>query len=226
MNNNLVAVTFFISIKIALLATIISLITGTFLARFLSNKKSFTAVMIELLISIPIFMPPTVMGYYLLVMLGKYGIIGGIFSKYFGINIIFTQFSAVIASGLASLPILYKTVKSFFESSDPEVINAAKVDGADRFQILFFIEIPLAFKGILSGIMLAFLRGLGEFGITLMIAGNIPFKTQTISLGIYDKVMSGKVDETNVFALLLCFISVCIIIAIRFLDDKFMKGRS
>jgi molybdate transport system permease protein len=172
------------------------------------------------MICIPLFLPPTAFGFYLLNALGKSSLFGMAFSGIFSESLIFTPAAAVIAAGAAALPITYKSIKSFLEYIDPEVLNAAKLDGAGKFQLMCFIQLPLARKGIIIALLLAFLRALGEFGVTSMIAGNIPGSTQTMSLAIWDCVMSGNMANAHILSGILAIFSLGVIIALRILDDR------
>lgn len=219
-NDGYLLVTILITLKITLFSTFLSLIFGIVFANLIVNIKSKLSIFLEMAITFPLYVPPTVMGFYLLLLLGRNGYIGSFLYKYFSIDFIFSKKAAVLASFLASLPIVYRIMKTFFESFDKEIINAAKIDGANGYYIFVYIKIPLAIKGVLSSLMLSFLRGIGEFGITMMIAGNIPAKTQTISLRIYDKIMSGKIEEANIYTFLLVLLTAMILLFIKIIDKK------
>lgn len=210
----------FISLKIAVTATVIALITGGGLAWLLSRRHGFWAAMLEIIIALPLVFPPVVVGFYLLAILGRTGLLGGFFYNILNVNIIFTPVAAVIAASIAALPFMFKTIKSFLECVDPDMIGAARLDGASEWVLLRDIRLPLASKGILAGITLSFLRALGEFGATLMVAGNIPGKTQTLSMAIWGLVMSGETAKAHGLALLLTGICMAAVIGLRFLDKK------
>lgn len=214
----------FISLKIAVTATIIALITGGVLAWLLSWRYGFWASLFETLISLPLVFPPVVMGFYLLTFLGRTGFLGGFFHNMLNINIIFTPVAAIIAASIAALPFMFKTMKSFLDCVDPDMLGAARLDGASEWVLLRDIRLPLASKGILTGITLSFLRALGEFGATLMVAGNIPGKTQTLSLAIWGYVMSGEPAKAHLLALMLTGICMIAVTGLRFIDKK-LTGR-
>lgn len=210
----------FLSLKIAGLATIIALIWGGFFAWMLFKKSSFLSVLFESLILLPLVLPPTVTGFYLLTLLGRTGIIGRLMNDYFSLDLIFTPTAAVIAASVAAMPIVYKSCQAFLEIIPLEVLEAASLDGATEIQLLFRIRLPLAAKGVLAGIMLAFLRALGEFGATFMVAGNIPGKTQTLSLSIWRAIMSGDLIKAHMIAALLAIFCLGITCLVRKLDRR------
>lgn len=202
-----------ISLKISGVATLLALITGGVLAWVLQGRHSKRAIVLESLISLPLVLPPTVLGFYLLLLLGKQGVIG----RLIPINIIFTPTAAVLAAAIAGMPIIFKSLKSIFEMTDPDLIGAARLD-ASEWQILWLIRLPLAYKGIAAGTMLAFLRSLGEFGATFMVAGNIPGRTQTLSLAIWSSVMTGDMLTAHLIAILLGLLCLFISAAFKLFD--------
>ena len=209
-----------ISLKIAVMATIVAFIFGGGLAWLLSRRNGFWANILEVLVSLPLVFPPTVVGFYLLTLFGRSGFLGGIIYHVFKANLIFTPAAAIIAAATAAMPFMFKTLKSFFECVDPDTIGAARLDGATEWILLRDIRLPLAAKGVLAGITLSFLRALGEFGATLMVAGNIPGKTQTLSVAIWGWVMSGEPAKAHMLALLLAAISIIAVTGLRFIDKK------
>ena len=209
-----------VSLKVATLGTCAAMLLGIFFALMMEGRKGVLSFIIEFLICIPLFLPPTAFGFYLLNALGKSGVFGMVFSRIFNESLIFTPTAAIIAASAAALPITYKSIKSFLEYIDPEVLNAAKLDGAGTFQLMCFIQLPLARKGIIIALLLSFLRALGEFGVTSMIAGNIPGSTQTMSLAIWDSVMSGNMINAHVLSGILGLFSLCVIITLRMIDDR------
>lgn len=211
--------TIIVSLKIALTATCIAMCVGLLAAFLTIGKRNLWTLIVEFFICIPLFFPPTVLGFYMLIFLGREGSFGKVFSQFFNTSIIFTPTAAVAAASAAALPIVYKSVKCFMECVDPEVVNAAKTDGANSFQVMCFIQIPLASKGIIVAGLLAFLRAMGEFGISSMIAGNIPGRTQTMSLAIWDAVMSGKMLDAHLLSGLLCVFSLLTILIVRYIGD-------
>lgn len=208
----------FLSLKIAGSATIIALLWGGCFAWLLFEKYSFWATLFESLISLPLVLPPTVTGFYLLTVLGRTGAVGHLVNGLLNLDLIFTPIAAVIAASVAAIPIVYKSCKSFLKIVPLEVLEAARLDGATEIQLLFQIRLPLAAQGVLAGIMLAFLRALGEFGATFMVAGNIPGKTQTLSLSIWGAIMSGDLIKAHLIAALLAFLCIAITCSVQKLD--------
>lgn len=211
----------YISLKIAVIATLLAIAAGGGLAWLLSQHRGFWSAALEMLISLPLVFPPTVVGFYLLSVLGRAGYLGGFVHDHFRLNIIFTPLAAVLAAFIAALPFMFKTMKSFFECVDPDMIGAARLDGASELVLLREIRLPMAAKGIITGVSLSFLRALGEFGATLMVAGNIPGKTQTLSLAIWGFVMSGEPAKAHLLALFLTVICIATVTGLYILDRKF-----
>lgn len=176
---------FFISLKISSLALIITSVLGIFLAYIIFNMKSAYRYILDSFINILIVLPPVVSGFLILILFGRFSFIGGVLDKLFNLNIIFTQKAAVIASVFVTLPLMYRAVYSSFMHINKDLIETANVFGAKQLQIFFNVFLPLSIPGIMSGLIISFTRSLGEFGATLMAAGNIPKKTQTISSAIY-----------------------------------------
>lgn len=180
-----------LSLKVAGLSTLASLILGTLTARMLARRRSVGAAIIDSLCTLPMVLPPTVLGYYLILLLGRKGVLGPALQT-FGLQFMFSWQGAVVAATVVVFPLIYKSAKTALEQVDPNVEKAARTLGASEISVFFSISLPLAARGILSGSMLAFARGMGEFGATLMLAGNIPNKTQTLALAIYDAFQSGN----------------------------------
>ena len=155
-------------------------------------------------------MPPTVLGYYLLVLLGRRGTLGIWLQDNFGINLIFTWQGAVIASTVVAFPLVFKPARAAFEAVDGQLEQAARVLGISEMAIFFRVTLPLAWRGILAGVLLGFVRALGEFGATLMVAGSIPGKTQTLSVAVYEAVQAGQDDVANTLVLITS--AVCIVV--------------
>lgn len=208
----------FVSIKIVSLSVSLALIVGVAAALITSRKRTFVSIAVEYFIYIPLFLPPTVMGYYILTLMGRNAPGGFIYSFFFSGNFIFSTTAAVTAATLASLPFIFKSVKSSLELVDKDILVAAALDGANASQIFFRIKLPLAQKGVISGILLAALRASGEFGVTMMIAGNIPGETQTLSLAIWNSVMGGNIDRANLYAVILSVFSMIIVLSATMMD--------
>jgi molybdate transport system permease protein len=187
-----------LSLRVAAIATAITLVVGLGLARLLARRKVPLKGLWETLILIPMVFPPTITGYLLLLLFGKRGPIGSLLSG-MGIHIVFTWFAAVLASVTVSLPLMYQNCKAALGGVDPRMVDAARTLGIPEGAIFRRVVVPLAAPGILSGIALSFARALGEFGATLMIAGNIPGRTQTIPLALYSAVEGNHTREANIY---------------------------
>lgn len=204
-----------LSLRIATIATVFSLILGVFFA-YLINKKNIPGKNIwETLLILPMVLPPSVTGYLLLIAFGKRGLIGRFLLENFELQIVFTWVGAVIAACIVSLPLMYQNVKAAFVSIDPIYEQAAQTLGSSEGKIFRTITLPLAWPGIISGIVLAFARAIGEFGATLMIAGNIPGKTQTMPTAIYFAVESGNTELANSLVLIMTVFSFVLIIGLN-----------
>jgi molybdate transport system permease protein len=179
-----------LSLKVALWATAINLVLGVAVAFGLSRWRSRARELVDAILTLPLVLPPTVLGYYLLVLLGRRGVFGA-WLDHLGIELVFTWQGAVIASTLVAFPLVLKAARAAFESVDPQLENAARVLGLREAAVFFRVSLPLAARGITAGALLAFARALGEFGATLMIAGNLPGRTQTLSVAIYAAVQAG-----------------------------------
>lgn len=193
-----------ISLKIALVATCLSLLIGTTLAYALHTRTDTLATVAETVILLPMVMPPTITGYILLLALSSNSIIYVILG---GSNLIFTWWAGVIASTIVSIPLMYQNAKSGFQSLDPVFKDLGRTLGLGSLKILFTIELPLILPSIMSGLILSFARALGEFGATLMVAGSIPGKTRTIASAIYFAVESGDRKTANFLLVIMIIIS-------------------
>ena len=189
----------YLSFKVATLATILSGMVGIGIAALLSNKNFVGRNLLDVFITAPMVLPPTVLGYYLLVLLGTRSTVGGFLYRTFGIRLTFTVTAAIIAATIHALPLVTKSLRAAFEGVNTELEAAARTLGLNNRGIFFRVTLPLASKGVLAATALAFARALGDFGVTIMIAGNIPGKTQTASVAIYDAVQAGR--DNDAFAL-------------------------
>ena len=160
-------------------------------------------------------MPPTVLGYYLLVLIGRQSFLGVFLEDYLKITLIFTWRGAALAAMIASLPLFIKPARAAIESVGSHVENSARILGKNEWQVFWHVTFPLARRGIIAGVALAFARSLGEFGTTLMVAGNIPGKTQTLSIAIYDAVQAGNTAKANVLVGLTTVISIVILYTVN-----------
>ena len=184
-----------LSIRVALVATAIAFFLGIFFAYLLTRKKVPGKNVWETILILPMILPPSIVGYLLLKLFGKRGPIGAFLLDTFGVQVVFTWIACVIAASVVALPLMYQNAKGAFQSVDPTLELAAKTLGSSSFKVFRTVTMPLSIPGIVSGIVLTFARALGEFGATLMLAGNIPGRTQTIPTAIYYSVVTGKEDE-------------------------------
>jgi len=202
-----------LSLKVAVLATGISLAAGLAIAYVLARYRFRGREVLDSLVTLPIVLPPTVLGYYLLVLLGANTGLGRAFEAVFGFPLVFTWQAAVLAATLHSIPLLVRSARAALESVDHNLENAARTLGASEWRVFFRITFPLAQRSILAATVFAFARALGDFGVTIMIAGNIPGKTQTMAVAIYDAVQSGNTLLANVMVLIISVVAVGILYA-------------
>jgi len=200
-----------LSLKVAGWATALNLVLGVAAALGLSRWRSGARDVVDSLLMLPLVLPPTVLGYYLLVLLGRRGVIGRWLDS-IGIQLVFTWQGAVVASMLVAFPLVLKSARAAFESVDPQLERAARTLGISETAIFFRVTLPLATRGLLAGALLAFARALGEFGATLMVAGNLPGRTQTLSVAIYAAVQAGD-DSTANFLVLVTSVT-CVVILV------------
>lgn len=186
-----------LTLKVAGWATAIALVLGTALGLLLARGRFPGRDLLDALLTLPMVMPPTVLGYYLLVLLGRRGPLGGWLQAHLGVQLIFTWQGAAVAAAVVALPLVVKAARAAFEQVDPQLEQAARVLGLGEAGVFFRVTLPLAWRGILAGVLLAFARASGEFGATLMVAGSIPGQTQTLSLAVYDAVQAGRDDVAN-----------------------------
>jgi molybdate transport system permease protein len=196
-----------LSFLVAAIATFIALIVGSGLAWLLARKRFPGRDVVDALVTLPLVLPPTVLGYYLLVLLGTRSSLGGFLYNRFGIRLTFTVTAAIIAAFIHALPLVTKSLRAAFEAVDLELEAAARTLGMNGRRIFFHVTLPLAWRGVLAATALSFARALGDFGITIMIAGNIPGKTQTASVAIYDAVQAGRDNDAFTLAVIVSVIA-------------------
>jgi molybdate transport system permease protein len=190
-------ITLALTLKVAAWATAINLVLGVSLGWLLARRRFFGREFASAVLTLPLVLPPTVMGYYLLVVIGKRGWLGGWLNETFGITLIFTWQGAVIAASVVAFPLLLSSARSAFETVDPQLEKAARVLGLNEWAVFFRVTLPMAWPGIVAGTLLVFARSLGEFGATLMVAGSIPGRTQTLSVAVYEAVQAGDDATAN-----------------------------
>lgn len=195
-----------ISLKVSVLATASSLVIALLTAWGLARKRGPIPALLDSICTLPLVLPPTVLGYYLILLVGRRGLIGPALAEA-GINLIFSWQGAVVAATVVVYPLIYKSARAALESVDPRLEDAARTLGAPEWRVFLGISLPLASRGIFAGVMLAFARGMGEFGATLMVAGNIPGKTQTLALAIYAAFQAG--DDRMALVLVLVTSILC-----------------
>lgn len=200
-----------LSLKVAAWASLINLVAGVALGYALARWRFVGRDLLDTLCTLPMVMPPTVLGYYLLVVIGRQGWLGGWLQREFSINLIFTWQAAVIAAAIVSFPLVFKPARAAFEAVESHYEQAARVLGISEAAIFFRISLPLAWRGILAGVLLAFARAMGEFGATLMVAGSIPGKTQTLSVAVYEAVQAGQDQIANTLVLVTSVVCVTIL---------------
>jgi molybdate transport system permease protein len=210
MDSNLAALT--LSLKVAGWATALNLLFGVGVGYLLARLRFPGRDLLDTLLTLPMVMPPTVLGYYLLVVIGRKGVIGHWLRESFGINLIFTWQGAVLAAMIVSFPLVFKPARAAFEAIDHRMEQAGRVLGISELGVFFRITLPLAWRGILAGLLLAFARALGEFGATLMVAGSIPGKTQTLSIAVYEAVQAGQDDVANTLVIITSVVCISILL--------------
>jgi molybdate transport system permease protein len=207
-------------LRVACLATAISLLIGLGLAYALVQGRFRGRNALETLVTLPIVLPPTVLGYYLLVALGRASPLGGFYESLTGHPLVFTWPAAVVAACFHSIPLLVRAARAAFESVDHTLENAARSLGAGEGRIFWRITLPLARRSVVAAAVFAFARALGDFGVTIMIAGNIPGRTQTAAVAIYDAVQSGNTMLANTLVLILSGIALSVLYLVNSLTER------
>ena len=210
--NNIIVNSTITSIKVSLISVLITFFISITFIYFNSYKKNKKKSIMDILILLPMFVPPSAIGYIILITLGKNSFIGVILEKYFNIRIIFTIQACIIASVIVTLPLMYQSIKTSIFAIDQDIINASKLAGASDFKIFTKIILPLCKNGIYSGILLSFARSLGEFGATILVAGNIPGKTQTLPMAMYNAIEANQTKTTIIILFVIHSISILLII--------------
>ncbi len=213
---------FKLSLLVSIIATIIVVLLGTSVAFVLAKRKFRGRELFDAIVTLPLVLPPTVTGYYLIVLLGRHGLIGKYLYDLTGWSVTFTWAGAVIAASVMALPLMVKSARAAIESVNPMYEVASYTLGKSELETFFRITLPLARRGMLAGVVLSFARALGEFGATLMLAGNIPGKTQTMPLAIYETVVAGENRQAQMLAFILTALSVAAI----YLTNKLTGGRT
>ena len=200
-----------LSLKVAVIATALSLVLGLWLAYLLANRRFRGKEVLDAAVALPLVLPPTVLGYYLLVLLGRQGGLGRLYEWLFGQPLVFTWQAAVVAALFHAVPLLVISARAALESVDRSYERAARNLGASEWRVFWRVTLPLARRSILAAGILAFARTLGDFGITIMIAGNIPGRTQTVAVAIYDAVESGNGALARVLVVIVSVLAIAIL---------------
>lgn len=201
-----------LSLKVAGWATAINLVLGVALGALLARRRFPGRELLDTVFTLPLVLPPTVLGYYLLVLVGRNGPLGAWLQDSFGINLVFTWQAAVIAAAVASFPLVFKPARAAFEGVDGQLEQAARTLGVSEAALFFRVSLPLAWRGILAGLLLAFARAMGEFGATIMVAGSIPGQTQTLSIAIYEAVQAGNDGRANLLVLVSSLVCIAVLL--------------
>lgn len=199
---------FYISFKVVVVSVIISLIVTLIAINILIEKKVKGKNLIETIMIFPMFLPPSAVGYLVLIALGRRGFLGSMLYENFNISIIFTWFAAVIVGVIVSIPVMYQSIKTSILSIDEDIKNAAREMGASEFQVFRKISLPLCKKGILTGLILSIARVFGEFGATILVAGNIPGETQTVPMAMYYAIENNDVLASKTILIIIVIISI------------------
>ena len=213
----------YLSLRLAVTATLFGLLIGLPIAWFLGNTQWKGRELIDSLISIPMVLPPTVLGYYLLVILGRNSWIGNLTEK-LGTPLVFTTRGAIIAATVVSIPYFIKTARSAIEGIPENLLDAARVLGRTELNIFFSVVIPNAWKGIAAGLVLMFARALGDFGTTLMVSGGIPGETLTMPIAIYNAMLAGDQATANRLALIMAGTALLVLVLINVLNRQVGRG--
>ena len=209
-----------LSLRVAALATLVSLGLGLWIAYLLANRKFRGKELLDAVVTLPLVLPPTVLGYYLLVVLGRSSPLGQFYEWTFGTPLVFTWQAAVVASTLHAIPLLVKSARAAFDTVDRSYEKAARNLGASDWRVFWRVTMPLSRRAVIAASVLAFARALGDFGATLMIAGDIPGKTQTAAIAIYDAVEGGNTFVARVLVLALSAVAIGSVYAANRLEQR------
>jgi molybdate transport system permease protein len=211
-----------LSLRVSAIATVLAVVLGVALAYLLAKWQSRWTSVVEAVFTLPIVLPPTVLGYYLLTLLGTRSALGRTWESLFGAPLVFTQSGAVVAATVSALPFVIRAARAAISNVDPRVEQAARVVGMPEWKVARVVTLPLAARGIGAGVALGFARALGDFGATVMVAGNIPGQTQTLPVAVYDAVQAGDEATARTGSLVLGGIAVVVLI---FVTQVFARRR-
>jgi len=201
-----------LSLKVASMSMVVVFIFGIFFAHVLRRSEFIGKAAVEAFFTLPLVMPPVVTGFILLVLIGKQGPIGRLLEEFFHTQIIFTPYAAMLAGTVVAFPLMYQSTKAAFQSIDTKLEDAARTLGASEWRVFLTITIPLAWPGLVAGLVMSFARALGEFGATMMVAGNIPGKTQTIPLAIYFASENDDLSTAGMYVIIISVITFGLIL--------------
>lgn len=209
-----------LSLRVATLATVIAATTGIAVAYVLAKGKFRGRGLLEAIVTVPIVLPPTVLGYYLLTTFGVNSPIGQAWEQIFGAPLVFTPTAAVLAASISALPFVVRTGRAAIEDVDPRLEAAMRVAGHSEWRVAVLVTLPVAQRGLIAGVALGFARALGDFGATVMVAGNIPGRTQTLPIAVYDSVQAGDYSAARIGSLILAAIAIVVLLTVTTLSGR------
>ena len=210
----------FLSLKVASVATLLGLLAALPLSWWFTEHSGRMARLFNPIVNLPLVLPPTVLGYYLLVLVGRQSPLGQLYEKISGQGLVFSWQGAVVAAGIVSFPLLVSSLRNAMGSIPRDVVNAARLLGHSNRSVFLTVVLPLAWRGIISGVALAFARAMGDFGATLMVAGNIPGRTETMSIAVYNALMAGKASQANLLVGIMTVVSLGFLFFIYYLEQQ------
>ena len=210
----------YLSLLIAAESLVLVVVLGIPISLLMARVNFSGKEFIEAILTLPLVMPPVVTGFVLLLLVGKNGPIGNLLYKYFDIQVVFTAKAAAIAATVVAFPLMYQSAKAAFQSVDTHLEDVARVLGAGEFRVFYSVTLPLAWPGVVSGMVLSYARALGEFGATIMIAGNIPGKTQTIPTAIYFAAESNDLSTAGIYVMIISAITLAMIFVTNMWSKK------
>ncbi|MEB3752794.1 molybdate ABC transporter permease subunit [Acinetobacter sp. MD2(2019)] len=211
-----------LSLKVAFCATVVNFILGVIVAAFFFRVRNKFTSLLESILTLPMVLPPTVLGYYLLVCFGSNSSLGQWLAS-IGIQMVFSLNGAIAAAALVTFPLVFKPIQAAFEQIPQNILDASKIMGLNFAQTLFIIILPMVWDSVVAGLLLGFARSLGEFGATLMIAGSIPGKTQTISISIWEAVQAGNNEQAAYLVLIISVVCISILMLVKALNKRHWK---
>jgi molybdate transport system permease protein len=203
-----------LSLQVAGVSTVLAIIIGIPIALALARYRFRGKGILSAMVLVPMLLPPSVVGFYLLQLVGRQSSVGSVLESMFGFSLVFHWSGAVLAAFVTSAPFLIRTAQAGFESVDPRYEEAARTLGRSESAVFWTVTMPLAWKALLAGVALALARAMGEFGATLMVAGNVPGKTQTMAIAIYDAVQANRINDAHVLAITLTLVTLGLLVGV------------